>query len=112
MRQDILEKQPNAKLKVYVIWINRLFSDSRSRWPRNLFNDPRVVEFWDENQISGLYYGKILPGRAGQVMWDIYALYGPDAVWKSQPSHLISWFRTLYAGFDQLEVDIERLLKQ
>jgi len=42
VQREILEKNPNAKLKVYAVWFNMLASDDRSRWPQGLFSDPRV----------------------------------------------------------------------
>ena len=111
MREQILQEYPTADIRIYAIWFNMLFSDSRSRWPEELFeNDPRVVQFWDADKRLGAWYGDHLPGATGQIMWDVYALYGPNSQWTSAPSHLISWSRPVVAGMDRLSSDVEAML--
>ena len=80
MQREILEKNPNAKLKVYAVWFNMLASDDRSRWPQDLFSDPRVVEYWDDRQVLGTWYAghPDYEDYPGPVLWDAY-LHRPNA---------------------------------
>ena len=115
MHEQILEEYPTANIRLYVIWFEMLFGDSRSRWPKGLFkNDPRVVQFWDANRRLGAWYGHRLYGHTHEthgMMWDTYALYGPNSRWTSEPSHLISWARPVFAGVDRLLSDVKAILK-
>ncbi len=113
MYEKILEKYPNAKIQVYVVWFSMLSGDSRSKWPQDVFkNDPRVLEFWDAKGLLGDWYGNNMPlfQNVGR-MWDMYALYGPESRWQSEPSHLVSWARPVISGIDRLSSDVAAMLK-
>ena len=111
MRQDILQKYPKAKLKVYAIWLKRGPWDTRAGWPSEMFADPRVEQFWDAKQQVGALYGATLPGQSGGIYWDSYVLHGPDATWDKAPSNPLAWHRTIISGMKKLNQQLAILLK-
>lgn len=120
MQTELLDKYPNAKLRVYAVWFNMLTSDARAKWPETLLHDSRVIHRWDEPKALGTWYAaraaslrpSITPGSKwgdGNVLWDSYLLYGADSHWDDTPTHLIHWGRTIVAGRETLKEDFERL---
>jgi hypothetical protein len=94
VQSDILEKNPNAKLKVYAVWFNMIPTDSRWLRQRRWLDDPRVVHFWDEEKLAGRFYAEHVT-RAGDVEWDAFFLYRPDASWAESPPEAMSWGRPI-----------------
>jgi len=75
--------------------------------------DGRVAQFWDGEQIVGQWFaGAIDDDRYGKVSWDMYYLYGPEAVWETVPAPLVDSGGTIYRNRDQLEKQIDILLKE
>jgi ABC-type multidrug transport system fused ATPase/permease subunit len=48
-----LSKNADPDLRVYAVWFNMLFGDSRERWDGDGVTDPRVRHFWDEQRLVG-----------------------------------------------------------
>ena len=120
VQRDLLEHYPRATLRVYAIWFDMLASDARSRWPPTLLTDPRVIHRWDEPKAVGRWYARhasamrpmLTPESRwgnGDVLWDSYLLYGPNASWGDPPTGLIHWGRTIVAGRETLKADFEQL---
>jgi hypothetical protein len=89
VQSKILKAHPQARLRVYAIWVNKLFGDGRNRWDAAGLTDPRAVHLWDEDDVSGGWLVDNVPGDQGGD-WDTYLLFGPDATWTSQPTSLRS----------------------
>jgi hypothetical protein len=87
VQSKILKAYPHARLRVYAIWVNKLFGDARSRWDAAGLTDPRVVHLWDAQDVSGDWLATNVAGYQGGD-WDTYLLFGPDATWTSQPTPL------------------------
>ena len=113
MQKDLLEKRPNADLRVYAVWFSMVPGDSRSEWPPDLLTDARVEHFWDEAKVVGTWYAqrstsmrnRLTPKSKwndGEVLWDAYLLYGADARWDEAPGDLILFGRTIIAAHDSL----------
>ena len=49
------------------------------------FDDPRVTYYWDRHKLTGAEWQESL--NMVNIAWDIYFLYGPDAVWSELPSY-------------------------
>ncbi len=90
MQEEILEPYPEADLQVYAVWFNMLFTDHRSRWDDTLITDERAIHFWDQPKEVGKWFFQQGHYPFGTVAWDIYFLYGPEAVWDETPEPLIS----------------------
>lgn len=114
MQREILNKNPAANLRVYVVWFSMLPSDSRSRWgwTSGVLADPRTAHFWDEKKIVGSWLAKQdnpekdSPG----IVWDAFYLYGPDAEWNTKPEPLIVRGATVRDEADKLNEKILPLL--
>jgi hypothetical protein len=93
VQSEILRPHPDARLRVYAIWTNKLFGDARNRWDAAGLTDPRVVHLWDGEDVSGDWLVQHVRGYDGGD-WDTYLLFGPDATWPSsgagQPAPLES----------------------
>ena len=83
MQENILEKHPDADLRVYVAWLPTLPTDARFS-VADLMVDDRVRHFWDGDQLLGSYFARLI-GAPGAVAWDVFFLYPPDASWGDRP---------------------------
>lgn len=90
MQHNLLERYPGARLRVYAIWTDKRFFDSRDRWDAAGLVDRRVTHLWDAPDLSGNWLVEHAPDyHAGD--WDAYALFGPEARWdQTLPSPLSS----------------------
>jgi hypothetical protein len=70
---------------VYVVWFNMLAGDSREGWDEGVLADSRVEHYWDEDRVVGEALREPF-GYDGPIVWDAYAVYGPDANWDDEPS--------------------------
>jgi hypothetical protein len=109
VQSDILNTHPQARLRIYAIWVNKLFGDARRRWDAAGLTDPRVVHLWDPQDVSGDWLAANLDGYQGSD-WDTYLLFGPDATWASQPTPLRSSGGGVAAQIDQLSQALSPLL--
>ena len=112
---ELLQKHRDAPLKVYAVWFNMMWSDSRAKWPHDLLTDPRVVHFWDEGKVVGRWYETSVTrqGKAGsdRVEWDAYFLYGPQASWQQELPELLSWGHPIVSTNDRFREDLLRLFQ-
>ena len=109
MQSEILKAHPQARLRVYAIWVNKLFGDARNRWDAAGLTDARVTHLWDEKDVSGDWLTANVNGYEGSD-WDTYLLFGPDATWTSQPAPLRSSGSTVAAQIDQLSQALSPLV--
>jgi hypothetical protein len=109
VQSEILSRHPNAKLKVYAIWANKLFGDARDRWDAAGLTDPRVTHLWDGPDVSGGWLAGNVDGYVGSD-WDTYLLFGPDATWTAKPGPLLASGGPVDAELDRLEQAIGPLL--
>jgi hypothetical protein len=120
VQKDLLAKYPEADVRVYAIWFNMFPGDSKSEWPPELLTDSRVVHRWDEPKAVGTFFGQSRSkmqaqltsdsnGTGGDILWDSYLLYGPEARWDSFPTGLTHWGRTIVAARETLRRQFDRL---
>jgi hypothetical protein len=107
VQQNVLGRNPDPDLRVYVVWFDMLFGDSRDRWDGDGMTDPRVVHFWDEHKTVGNWFSANLTHNPGTT-WDFYALYGPDATSLASP---VSSGGTIIGRSGALRTSIEPLLR-
>jgi hypothetical protein len=84
VQENVLEKHPEADLRVYVGWLPMLRTDARFG-VAELMVDDRVRHFWDGDQLLGTYFAKLTGAGAGAVAWDVFFLYPPNASWGDRP---------------------------
>ena len=111
MQEEILERNREADLKVYAVWLPIIAGDARSAWRKSLLPDPRVAHLWDEQRVTGRWFAQ-QPwyDRDVDVAWDIYVLFGPEARWDASPGPLISWGETVVDARERLRRDFLALL--
>ena len=120
MQKEILEKQPDADVRVYAVWFSMLESDSRPSWPPDVLTDPRVTHLWDEERVLGRWYAQDLKLKMwsrslntwADALWDAYLLYGPEARWTSGPQPLIGWGTSIMETREELRSKLNPLLRQ
>jgi hypothetical protein len=69
-------------------------SESTAREKAVIFNDPRVRQFWDPNQLSGKAIAEAL-GYRGRVARDIYLFYTPGSDWMRHPPKPAGWMHQI-----------------
>ena len=58
---------------MFVVWFKMYPGDEKSRWPRQLLNDDRVVHRWDEPKNAGKWFlqrlSDLKPQRGASKIW-------------------------------------------
>jgi hypothetical protein len=115
----LLAKNPQADVRVFVIWFRMYPGDAESKWPRELLTDRRVEHRWDEPKAAGRWFltnlGALRPSRGGDgvfpqqadALWDTYLLFGRDGTWTDAPNGLLSWGYTVMRTRPQLLKDFQ-----
>jgi hypothetical protein len=104
VQENILASERSDGLRVYVIWLPMLVTDSRSEVERSLIDDPRVRHFWDGGRVTGSWFAQADIGGLGYsgVIWDAYFLFGPDATWDDKPAPLVDFGAPVVSYGEQL----------
>ena len=88
MQSNILSKNQDPRLRVFVIWVPFL-NGSRGAINPSVFPDGRVTYLWDQDAMSSRWFSRHLTHQPGPT-WDYYMLFGPRARWGSAPGPVIS----------------------
>ena len=121
---EALQAHPDEDLRVLVIWEPMLGSDNEAaaRASATIFDDPRVLQFWDAERLSGITYStEVYPQRMRQIaqampddhfmkgrfqnmqdvppqnvpMWDFAVFYPPGVQWTDTPPASSAFIRQL-----------------
>ena len=114
MQQQILAQYPAADLAVAVIWMPMLPTDARDEWDDQLLADPRVTHLWDADRIVGRWLAdnpNLDLRDTGEIVWDAFLLFGPEAIWERAPSGLLAWGGPLVGRFSELADTLAPLLE-
>lgn len=87
-----------------------LGGDAREDWNGATMPDARVLHFWDRELHVGRWFAKNLDGYNG-IAWEIYYLFGPDAIWEATPSPVVGSGVTIIGERQQLQRQISTLLE-
>lgn len=114
VQREVLEPNPDQSIRVYAVWFNQLPGDSRGAWDPSLLDDARVIEYWDEQRLSGPWFFEQreqigFEFFGGAVVWDSSLLFGPQATWEEVPSPLEHFGYTVIARSDRLHTELQRL---
>jgi hypothetical protein len=109
VQSKILNPHPHARLRVYAIWVNKLFGDGRNRWDAAGLTDSRVVHLWDAEDVSGGWLANNVTENQGSD-WDTYLLFGPEATWTSHPTPLRGSGAPVFDQIEQLSQALDPLL--
>jgi hypothetical protein len=85
VQANILERYPDADLRVLVGWIPVLPGDANPQ-VADLLVDRRASHFWDGGQKVGFAVSRLLGRGDDYAAWDIFLVYGPDAKWGDKPA--------------------------
>ncbi len=82
MQQNILERNPEADLRVYTVWLPVLPGDAREAWDEGVLPGARARHFWDAQGRVASWFARRTPGASLEsVFYDVWLLYGRDARW-------------------------------
>ncbi len=99
MQKSILEHFPDTDIRVSMVWIEMLPTDSfeAARKAASELTDPRVRHYFDPRTVrhagTALADGILQPGRGPP--WDVYLFYDQDAVWGAGPPPPVEWWHQL-----------------
>jgi hypothetical protein len=85
---------------VSYVWIDMLTYDKQAAAQRaadKMDRDPRVRHFHDAHRACGQAVALSLGAEPGRIAWDVYLLYGADAVWTGDlPPAPLDWVHQLH----------------
>jgi hypothetical protein len=91
----VLSRIASKSLTGFIVWVPQLAgTNSRAIQVSGLINDPRLHQYWDQADITGREFAKVLqtPGPA----WDVYLLYAPGIRWAAElPPAPTYWMQQL-----------------
>ena len=83
MQTQVLRRYPDADLRVYVVWLPVMPLDARFA-VADLLVDRRATHFWDNEQLVSKNLATAY-GMPGQLVWDAFLVFGPEATWETDP---------------------------
>jgi hypothetical protein len=88
VQSNILSKNPDPGLRLFVIWVPFL-GGTRGAIRPSVLADRRVTDLWDQDAMSSQWFSAHLTGQPGPT-WDYYLLFGPRARWEARPGPVLS----------------------
>jgi len=98
----VLERYPDARLRVYVVWVHRWGTDSRAEIDGAGMVEPRVTHLWDTGGVIGASFLERFGVDLGGLDYDFFLLFGPEAAWGSSPPRPVSSGGTVISAGDRL----------
>jgi hypothetical protein len=106
-----LERYPDPRLRVYVVWVHRWATDTRAEIDGAGLVDPRVTQFWDTAGVIGEPFLDQFGVDLGGLDYDFYLLFGPEVTWGASPPRPVSSGGTVISTSDQLATAAAGLLR-
>ena len=80
----MLEKQPDQRIRVFVVWEPVLLTDWAAPSTAGLARvpDSRVQQYWDKGRLLSKAMGE---KDSSSIVWDSVAVYAPGALWSDTP---------------------------
>lgn len=110
MAQNILERYPDARLQVYVVWVQRWATDARSEIDGAGMVDPRVTHLWDTGKVIGRPFLDRFGVNFGGLDYDFFLLFDRGATWGPSPPRPVSSGATVIGDSDRLAEGAASLL--
>jgi hypothetical protein len=84
----LLEKQPDQRIGVFVVWEPVLATDWFAPSTAGLARvpDSRVQQYWDKGRLLSKAMGE---KDNSSIVWDSVAVYAPSALWNDTPPKAI-----------------------
>jgi hypothetical protein len=113
--QEILNRKPGARIKVFLLWAPFMQRDTLSLAKRatGYLPDSRVQHFWDLWRFASKSYEKQLKVPRGHA-WDMFVFYKPHLVWQDSMPEPTFWLqnRSLEVGIPYSAEDLEEGLME
>jgi hypothetical protein len=106
-----LERYPDARLQVYVVWVQRWATDARTEIDGAGMVDQRVAHYWDTGKVVGAPFLQRFGVDFGGLDYDFFLLFGRDATWGASAPRPVSSGATVIGDHQQLARDIAPLLR-
>jgi hypothetical protein len=111
VQREILERFGGSNLRVYAVWVPfNGGSEPAADVSQRVLPDPRVVHVWDGEAATSNWFAENVEESFAPA-WDVYYLYGPDAMWTDVPGPLIGSGATIIGRSGALHDDIMPLLR-
>jgi hypothetical protein len=112
VQREILEAEPEAKLRVYAIWLPFLGgSEQAADISQRVLPDHRVTQFWDGEALTSEWFARNID-HSPSPAWDEYYLFGSRARWGSTLGPLVSSGGTIIGQSSTLDAAIQPLLNR
>jgi hypothetical protein len=95
---------------VYVVWVQRWATDTRTEIDGAGMVDARVRHLWDAGNVIGQPFLERFGVDFGGLDYDFFLLFGPDAVWEQAPPRPASAGATVIGDSERLARDLTPLL--
>jgi hypothetical protein len=109
VQSEILEKQRDAKVKIYAIWFRNLPADFRFTWPSAVLDDPRVTNLWDSQKSAGNWYASNLTQRRSGPEWDTWIVYPAGRAFADSQ---MAWGHPIITSRERLRSELEKARQQ
>jgi hypothetical protein len=111
VQREILERFGGSNLRVYAVWVPfNGGSEQAADVSQRVLPDPRVLHVWDGEAATSNWFAENVE-ESFAPSWDVYYLYGPDAMWTNVPGPLIGSGATIIGQSSALHDDIVPLLR-
>jgi hypothetical protein len=120
--EEVLQKYPDLKLKVFAIWqpISEADNGREAAYNAQRYTDPRFEHFWDAGLVTGHWYkNTVLPTipelQSNNVfstgfVWDAFFLYDKNQKWTDLPPYPLSAGAPITEGFHVLEEALHQFI--
>ena len=115
VQQVVLDANPDADLRVYVVWADVIIVDNRRSVDPSVMPDPRALHYWDREEEVGTWFAhqdRYWNLVRGPNAWDIYYLFGPDAAWNETPGPLLDSGYPMVQKTEGLKEALRRILSR
>ena len=109
MQSNILSRNTNPALRVYVVWVPFL-NGTRNAINPSVFPDARVTSLWDGGAVSSQWFAQHVTHQPGPC-WDYYLLFSSRARWGAVPGPVVSQGGPVIAQTGALVGAIKPLLR-
>ena len=113
--QDILSRNPEAKLRVLILWAPYLRNDNRhaAQTAATYVSDSRVEHFWDLWRFGSRVYSEQFNYPVHET-WDLFVVYARNTVWREGAPQPFKFFqnRNLDHGTPYEKAKLEATLKE
>jgi hypothetical protein len=101
VQEQVLEKLPNAKMAVYVVWVPSYSTDNFEFTKKGMaiFKDKRVKQYWDGDlRIAGEKgYGSMISlPRDAPIAYDVYMYFKKGVMWGEKPPKPIDYMHQVF----------------